>query len=94
VHARSLRLISPFPGIVPGILFRESRGAHFQYPKFEPFDCRDRFAFRRDRVRSDELRVSEVAVEVDGSGSCGERIVGRPLFARRQLSDGDWKLRL
>jgi hypothetical protein len=29
VHAWSLRQISPFPGIVPGILSRESRGRIF-----------------------------------------------------------------
>jgi hypothetical protein len=44
-------------------LSRESQVADFQYPKFAPFNRRDRFAFRRDRVRNEDCGA------IDGSSS-------------------------
>jgi hypothetical protein len=54
----SLRLISPFRRAWAGILSGESLQADFQYPDFWSFNRRDRFAFGRDPVRSDDAMLS------------------------------------
>jgi len=65
---------------VVGILSGESQVADFQYPNFRSFNCRDRFEFGGDQVRSDDCELKGGYLYPDSSivrkTACHEAILG------------------